>query len=143
MSWDYEDYQYDYGDDRTPNWKERKIKSGNPDLSKHYPNKNESKLVRRLMSQTGLTEEELREHKKYRKILSEEQKKKGSKTPIMRIGLTVLKWVLRELKLPKEHPMVIDTLNNNIINATYKGYYYEQLKIHRVKPQQIIEWSNR
>lgn len=40
----------------------------------HVMNKNESKLCRRLMSETGLGEEELRGHKKYRIMLSKAQK---------------------------------------------------------------------
>lgn len=40
----------------------------------HVPNKNEAAVLRRLMSETGLTEVELRQHKKYRVILSTAQK---------------------------------------------------------------------
>ena len=68
-------------------------------------NKNEARLLRKLMSQTGMSEKELREHKKYRKMLSEEQKKKGKgKTPREMIETFVMKQVTRELKLAKEHP---------------------------------------
>ena len=37
-------------------------------------------MLRKLKSQTGLTESELREEKKYRKMLSDAQQRKGSKT---------------------------------------------------------------
>src|SRR3990172_6995932 len=79
----------------------RKIHAGGA----HVPNKNEARLLRKLMSQTGMSEKELREHKKYRKMLSEEQKKKGKgKTPREMIETFVMKQVTRELKLAKEHP---------------------------------------
>jgi len=41
---------------------------------KHFPNKNESKKLRQIMSETGLTEEKIREDKKYRIELSNAQK---------------------------------------------------------------------
>lgn len=37
----------------------------------HIPNKNESKLLRRICAQTGLSPEEVRQHKKYRQQLAE------------------------------------------------------------------------
>lgn len=39
----------------------------------HIPMKKESKVLRRLMSETGLTEQQLREHSTYRKQLSDAQ----------------------------------------------------------------------
>jgi hypothetical protein len=39
----------------------------------HYPAKKEAKVLRRIMSQTGLTEAEVRSRKKYRKMLSDTQ----------------------------------------------------------------------
>lgn len=40
----------------------------------HIPMKKESKVLRRLMAETGLSEEQLRQHKKYRIQLSQAQK---------------------------------------------------------------------
>lgn len=37
----------------------------------HIPNKNEARTLRRLCAQTGLTPEQVREHKKYRQLLAE------------------------------------------------------------------------
>lgn len=48
-------------------------------INEHVPMKKESKVLRRLMSQTGLTEPQLREHKKYRVMLSQTQKSPRSK----------------------------------------------------------------
>lgn len=39
----------------------------------HIPNKNEAKALRRIMSQTGLTREEVRSNPKYRKMLAQAQ----------------------------------------------------------------------
>lgn len=73
----------------------------------HMPNKNESKVLRRIMSETGLSEKEVREHKKYRKELSTAQKVKDNPKSHLKGYLYILKQVTRELKLPKEHPDVI------------------------------------
>jgi hypothetical protein len=50
-------------------------KNINVPIGIHIMNKNEKKALRKLKCETGLTEEELRKEKKYRKILSDEQKK--------------------------------------------------------------------
>jgi len=69
----------------------------------HAPGGKEAKLLRRLMSETGLTEEQLREHKKYRVMLSEAQKSEHtSKT-----GLSARKnWRTRMIikHITREHP---------------------------------------
>jgi len=74
------------------------------DSSKHYPNKNEGKLLRKIMSETGMTEEEVRSFKTYRKQLSEAQQKRGTKSFEEQIFCKILKETCRKLKLPKEHP---------------------------------------
>jgi len=96
----------------------------------HIPNKNESKLLRKLMSKTGLTESELREHKVYRKMLSKEQKKKGKgKSWEDKRCLRLLKNVLRDLKLPKEHPDVkkrfLEVMKDN--NSISYGWSYRSI----------------
>lgn len=37
----------------------------------HVPNKNEAKALRRICAQTGLTPEQVRQHKKYRQMLAQ------------------------------------------------------------------------
>jgi len=78
------------------------------DRSIHVMNKNESKLCRKLMSQTGLTEKEVREHKKYRILLSEAQKA-GSKElgyydKKKRTRKRYMKAATKQTGLAKEHP---------------------------------------
>ncbi len=107
MGYDYYDYGRYYDDDgvEIPRWKiERENLFRN---AGHIPNKNEARKLRQLMAETGLKEEELRNHKKYRKILSDAQKpevKKVKSDPI-------LKTITQELKLAKEHPKVIFIYN--------------------------------
>lgn len=72
----------------------------------HAPNKNEGQLLRRLMAQTGLPESELRQRKTYRQQLAQARSARGTKSAEQRYGLHLRKQVLRELKLPKEHPAV-------------------------------------
>ncbi len=74
----------------------------------HIMNKNESRLLRKLMSDTELTEKELREHKKYRKMLSDAQKVPASKlSELERFQRNMMKEITKELKLAKEHPKVV------------------------------------
>lgn len=73
----------------------------------HIMMKKEAKLLRKLMSDTGMTEVQLRAHKKYRKMLSDTQKVPPSKkTDYQREYDRQMKAVTRELKLAKEHPLV-------------------------------------
>ena len=66
----YDEHEDSYRESPWRYWssKRRKIKN---DPTKHYPNKNEAKLLRKLKAKTGLSEEEIRSHKKYRKMLAD------------------------------------------------------------------------
>lgn len=140
MSW-YDEDNDEYVSDG-PSWIDRKVKSGKPDYTKHYPNRNESKVLRKLMSQTGLTEKEIREHKKYRVELSKAQTAKGDKSELQRLGLRILKNVLRELKLPKEHPKVLERLKIEIERS--QGYYgWRGYMLRLINPKNIIAWSKK
>ena len=83
------------------------------DPSKHYPNKDEAALLRKIKTETGLSEEQIRSHKKYRIMLSEAQKmgrepKRGAGEA--RFYKWKLKQACRETGLPKEHPDTIAAL---------------------------------
>jgi len=58
------------------------------------------------MSNTHLNEDEVLNIKKYRCELSTAQKKQGNKTGDLRNAISLLKSILKECKLPKEHPEV-------------------------------------
>lgn len=73
----------------------------------HIMMKKEAKLLRKLMSDTGMTEIQLRAHKKYRKMLSDAQKvPPAKKTDYQREYDYQMRNVTRKLKLAKEHPLV-------------------------------------
>ncbi len=76
----------------------------------HIPNKIESKELRKLMSKTGLSEKELRDIKKYRKILADVAKTANIVKTTQRDRR--LKIITKFLKLAKEHPTVLYVLNN-------------------------------
>lgn len=105
----YDDYD-DYGYDGRFSKKGRKRKLYAP-AGVHVPNKNEAKLLRKLMSQHGLTEEEVRSHKVYRVMLSAAQKgdpaQAYGKEKLRKKAVALMKKITRERKLPKEHPLVV------------------------------------
>jgi len=114
----YDEYQYlddidieedrrSFKNDSTSRWSRNKRKYlAEPGV--HVPNHNEAKLLRKIMSDTGLTEKEIREHKKYRKMLSDIQKVIPSKlTDKENSKKRLMKRITKELKLAKEHPLVI------------------------------------
>lgn len=103
----------------------------------HITNKNESKKLRQLMSETGLTEEELRKDKKYRKLLSNAQTKVGNKGSYIRYLLKLRKKVTKELKLPKEHPLVLERLKEVIEEEKDVCGYYS-FRLRHVNARNII-----
>lgn len=70
----------------------------------HAPNKKESECLRRIMAETGLTDEEIRVHKTYRKQLAEASKSRGSLNSTERYLLNFMKRITQQTKLPIEHP---------------------------------------
>jgi len=92
----------------------KKIEKIKNDPTKHYPNSNESKELRKIMSKNKLTKEEVLSHKKFRIELSNAQNKKGDKTYEERRYLDLLKSCTKELKLPKEHPLIKELLFEKI-----------------------------
>tara|TARA_R110000796_G_scaffold161858_2_gene278639 strand:- start:953 stop:1345 length:393 start_codon:yes stop_codon:yes gene_type:complete len=89
----------------------------------HIMNKDESKVMRKLKSQTGLSEEEIRKVKKYRVMLSEAQKsgEKQKRNGQEKLEAALMKRVTKRLKLPKEHP---------IVQLEYAKAVKEQVKKH-------------
>ena len=92
------------------NKKKEKIKA---DDSKHYPNKNEAALLRKLKAETGLSEEEIRSIHKYRVMLSDAQKmgnksKFSSKEKFYR---NLIKDACKTTGLAKEHPDTLTELD--------------------------------
>ena len=82
------------------------------DNTKHYPNKDETKELRKIMRSTGLSEKEVREDKKYRKMLSDAQKsgQKSKHTLQEKWCYMIAKKACRITGLPREHPETIKAL---------------------------------
>lgn len=82
-----------------------------PASAPHAPNKDEAKALRRIMAQTGLTEEQVRAHKKYRIELSNAQKVGRTRTgKISRKALDkkrALRYATARLGLPVWHADVL------------------------------------
>jgi hypothetical protein len=128
-----------YWDDENNNYGEFGSKNKHVDPSIHIMNKNEKKALRRLKSKTGLSEEELRKEKTNRIILSKAQKRVGSKTPHERNLLSIQKKVTKRLKLPKEHPSVIEGIKEEfkVIRERYWGHgmikvYSDEVLFHQL-----------
>lgn len=98
--------------------KAKKIKH-NP--NKHIPNKLESKLLRKLMSENSLSEEEIRGDIKYRRMLAEASKlnKVTSNKKISNWYYKLIRIACRESKLAPQHQKTIDILQS-VLND-YKG----------------------
>ena len=90
----------------------------------HVMNSHEATVMRRIQSETGKSEEEVREIKKYRIELSEAQTAQGD--PIrgdLRRAKLILKQITRRLKLAIGHPDVIKEameLSNEVIKPYMK-----------------------
>jgi len=92
----------------------------------HVPNKNEATLLRKIMSESGLTEEEVRANKKYRKMLSEAQDK-GENSTISRVEKEkkrILKEITKELKLAKEHPLVVAEFKKRLSDSRFSRFAF-------------------
>ena len=91
--------------------------------SEHIPNKNEAKKLRQIRSKHGLSESEVRGIKKYRKELSDAQKSEGyGRSRYADLYKHILKTILRDLKLPKEHPAVRARLKDELQDRYARSY---------------------
>ena len=90
----------------------------------HVMNKNESKVMRILKKKTGLTEGEIRSEKRYRKMLSDTQKKKGSKNNEDRNLIRFVKQITKVTKLSLQHPQSKEEMNRQIKHRHQIGFFY-------------------
>jgi hypothetical protein len=116
-----DDYSYRYG--VSAKKANAILKSG----GKHVMNKNEGKMMRILKKESGLTEDQIREIKKYRVMLSEAQDRGEKEKPYHHKTLRTLKKILKsctkELKLPKEHPSVVELFKQRCEEAKTRSRY--------------------
>jgi hypothetical protein len=95
------------------------------DNTKHYPNRDEASLLRKIMTETGLCEEEVRLVKKYRIMLSEAQKQ-GQERKRSR----ETKWAQNHIKsacritgLAPQHPETLKVLDKMLQSSYGLGHY--------------------
>jgi len=101
-------YVYDEYDDCTREYETRWI----PNSAPHAPNKKEGKMLRRIMAQTGLTEEQVRQHKCYRVQLAKASNpRNGTNRPAL-MAKRRLRYCAAQLALPTWHPEVIALLHH-------------------------------
>lgn len=102
------------------------------DNTKHYPNKEESKMLRKLKKDTGLSEKEIREVKKYRKMLADTQKKdqKAKRTQVEKFYQRLIEISCEETGLVPQHPKTMEVLDKHL------EYYREH------KPSIIDKFEN-
>lgn len=117
-------WNYDYKDNPSHD-NNRKRGMIDNDPSKHYPGKREAKLLRKLKKETGMTEEEIRSHKKYRIMLSDAQKEETNpKTDeVTKTYRYLIKLACKETGLAPPHPKTLKALQK-IIDAQPYGFWW-------------------
>lgn len=113
-------------------------KNKDVDPSIHVMNKNERKALRQLKAKTGESEEIIRQRKVNRKILSQAQKQTGDKTPLERSLLRIQKEVTKELKLPKEHPLVKEALINKFNEKRNQPFTWSRREYYHNSNEQLL-----
>ncbi len=106
---------------------------------KHIPNKHEGEMLRKLMSQNNMTEEEVRKVKKFRVKLANARSRKGSGKN-SRPAIRLMRRVTKELKLAKEHPKCIARFNEllHLINSGGDPWgHFRSAEWWSVQPKQV------
>jgi len=95
------------------------------DNTKHYPNKDEASALRKIMSDTGLTEEKVREIKKYRVILSDAQKQgqKPKRSPDKKWYQARIKEACKKTGLVPQHPKTLKVLDEILEKRNHSFWY--------------------
>lgn len=101
----------------------------------HIMNKNERKALNKLKRETGLNEVDIRKEKTFRKILSEAQKAKGPKDDYDRLIINIVKGATMSLKLPLEHPLVKERINESLIACNRWPFYRTKPSLERAISQ--------
>lgn len=120
--------------------KDRKIAN---DPTRHYPNTDEAKVLRRIMAETGLTEEEVRAEKKYRQELSKARLsgQKAKRSDAEKWCHNIIKKACRETQLAKEHPKTIEAIDRILAERKSGGwgFGYRSLFLYSNEPENAIK----
>lgn len=103
----------------------------------HYPNKDEARLLRSIMSETGLTEEEVRSNRHYNVMLSEaarsgRKSKSDNNSGIGKFYRDLIKKACKETGLVPQHPDTLVVLQCLIDERfdRFQGYWRWSLWMH-------------
>jgi hypothetical protein len=119
------------------------------DGTKHHPNKDEAKLLRKLMADTGLTEEEIRSHKKYRKMLSHAQKKseESKYSEKYKLYRDIVDKACIRTKLANQHPKTIKEIENIINEYNNQSSLFKSIGAPKSIPvksaKSIVDYVNK
>lgn len=94
------------------------------DNTKHYPNKDEASLLRKIITETGLSEEEVRDIKKYRVMLSDAQKQgqKPKRSEAKKHYQNMIKDACKQTGLVPQHPDTLKVLDEMLASGSKYGY---------------------
>ena len=133
------DWWDDYSDNPSHDNNRKRGKIDN-DPSKHYPGKPEAKLLRKLKQETGMTEEQLRSHKKYRIMLSNTQKEKKAKLgDTTKAYKYLIKKACRQTKLVPQHPETLKVLQEMLDEMRFQPRWIHHLTGQMPTAQQIVK----
>ncbi|MFW6226044.1 MAG: hypothetical protein ACOC3V_03725 [bacterium] len=114
------------------------------DGSKHYPNKDESSLLRKLMSENNMSENEIRNIKKFRKMLSDASKKGQIQKTYFFIKREndyikgLVKRSCKETGLVPEHPKTREIIERNLKNDNINMFRFPLINIKSYSVNKII-----
>jgi hypothetical protein len=113
--------------------------ANNPD--KHISNKNEGKKLRQIMSETGLTEEQIRGDKKYRIELSQAQKEglKAKHGQVEKWYRDRIKDACKKTGLVPQHPDTIKALNEILKSYIYIPSYVFHFNSQLLTAKSVIK----
>lgn len=110
--------------------KGRKLQQGG---TGHIPNKDEAALLRKIMAETGLNEDEVRSDRHYNELLSDAQKagQKRKRDAITKWYQSMIKKACRQTKLVPQHPETIKALEELLkdANPTWKRLSFSPMHI--------------
>jgi hypothetical protein len=104
------------------------------DPTKHYPNKDEAALLRKIMAETGLNEDEVRSDRHYCVLLSEAQKagQKAKRGVVTKWYQLQIKKACRQTKLAPQHPETLKVLAEILKGANPRWLRYSYPGTHNI-----------
>ena len=119
---------------------DKKVRKIANDPTKHYPNKNEAKLLRSIMAETGLNEDEVRSDRHFNVLLSEAQKQgvKPKHTAEQKYYHDKIKDACKQTGFVPQHPDTLKVLNellkeeNGFNRHLIKRYNLDALSVVKI-----------